>query len=170
MNVNNIEIKATCNNFDRVRTELKSLNASFTGIDEQTDTYFNISSGRLKIREGKIENALIYYVRDDQASPKLSRVKLYKSAQLKKLKEVLATALGVKAVVTKTREIYFYKNVKIHLDQVPELGLFIEIEAQDNTQLLPKSQLKTQCELLMRILRIKRNQLVQYSYADMLEV
>ena len=59
----NIEIKAWCPNLGMVRKTLKRFRARFVGIDHQVDTYFKVSSGRLKLREGKIENHLIYYER-----------------------------------------------------------------------------------------------------------
>ena len=63
----NIEIKARSNNQDRIRDILKSKNADFKGIDHQIDTYFNVPKGRLKLREGNIENNLIFYERKNQA-------------------------------------------------------------------------------------------------------
>lgn len=55
----NIEIKARSTHQDEIRETLKSLHADFRGVDQQIDTYFNVSSGRLKLREGNIENYLI---------------------------------------------------------------------------------------------------------------
>ena len=68
----NIEIKARTSNPDKIRALLLANNAEFKGIDEQTDTYFNVPAGRLKLRQGNIENALIYYTRINQAGPKQS--------------------------------------------------------------------------------------------------
>ncbi|MFO0468690.1 MAG: adenylate cyclase, partial [Bacteroidota bacterium] len=57
-----IEIKARCSNPSKVRQLLlQQPNIQFIGVDEQVDTYFKIPSGRLKLREGNIENSLIYY-------------------------------------------------------------------------------------------------------------
>ena len=61
----NIEIKAKCNKIDEIREILKSKNAISKGIDHQVDTYFNSKNGRLKLREGNIENSLIYYSREN---------------------------------------------------------------------------------------------------------
>ncbi len=41
---------------------------------------------------------------------------------------VLDLLYGVKRVVKKTRDLYVYKNTRIHLDTVVDLGLFIELE------------------------------------------
>src|SRR5690348_3858358 len=124
----NVEIKARHSNTDHVRSYLLSQNADFKGTDHQVDTYFNVASGRLKLREGNIENNLIYYKRDNQAGPKSSHFHIVKVPDSKSLKEILAQSLGIKVIVEKKREIYFIDNVKFHIDEVPGLGSFIEIE------------------------------------------
>lgn len=63
MKSTNIEIKAKSTQQDKIRKILKDLGADFKGTDHQIDTYFNVVSGRLKLREGNIENALIHYER-----------------------------------------------------------------------------------------------------------
>ena len=123
----NIEIKAKCDNLDKIRQILNSGNAVFKGLDHQIDTYFNTNTGRLKYREGTIENALIQYNREDKDEPKESDVLLYKSSSNGLLKELLTKAIGILVVVDKEREIFFIGNVKFHLDKVKELGQFIEI-------------------------------------------
>jgi len=42
---------------------LLMLHPKFQGLDHQIDTYFNVQKGRLKLREGNIENSLINYDR-----------------------------------------------------------------------------------------------------------
>lgn len=45
------------------------------------------------------------------------------------LKEALAAALGILVAVEKSRHLLVWRNVRIHLDEVPGLGHFIELEA-----------------------------------------
>ncbi len=66
----NIEIKVSCNNPTRIKKILKSKKVDFHGKDYQIDTYFKVPNGRLKLREGNIENCLIYYQRKNQKGPK----------------------------------------------------------------------------------------------------
>jgi len=164
---NLIEIKAWCSDHDSVRTILKSNNADFKGIDHQTDTYFLVPNGRLKLRKGNIENHLIHYHRPDIDGPKNSLVTLYKSDPESSLKALLTKALGIKTVVTKQREIYFIDNVKFHIDIVKSLGTFIEIEAigktNDDTE-----KLREQCTHYMQLLKVQDRDLVTNSYSDML--
>lgn len=164
----NIEIKARCKKSSQIRQILRQRNAIFKGEDHQIDTYFNCKDGRLKLREGTIENHLIHYQRNDEAGPKKSVVTLYKPQPGSKLKEILTNSLGVFIVVDKKREIYFINNVKFHLDTVDELGSFVEIEAIDNTGQIGQDKLKKQCEKYIGLFQIQAEDLINCSYSDML--
>jgi predicted adenylyl cyclase CyaB len=164
----NVEIKAKCNDASVIRKYLKTNNADFKGIDTQTDTYFNVPNGRLKLREGNIENNLIYYERDNKAGPKNSQFQLVKIEDAKGLKEVLAKSNGIKVVVKKNREIYYINNVKFHLDEVPGLGSFVEIEAGNMLANLSQQQLLEQCNYYVHAFEIKEKDLIEQSYSDML--
>jgi len=164
----NIEIKAKCADQKFVRDKLNEFNPRFIGIDHQIDTYFNINRGRLKLREGKIENHLIYYEREDGDAPKQSDVVLFDYDPKSSLKNILTTSLGVKVVVNKKREIYFINNMKFHIDEVKGLGLFVEIEAIDKEGLVGKEKLLKQCNHYINLFKIKKGDLISCSYSDML--
>src|SRR5436853_2035532 len=97
----NVEIKALCSNPGFIRKWLLLSKADFKGTDLQTDTYFNTRNGRLKLREGNIENNLIYYERGNQQGPKNSWFSLVKADDPKGLKDALSKSVGVKIVVQK---------------------------------------------------------------------
>lgn len=164
----NVEIKASCSNSAFIRQYLLDNEAEFKGIDNQTDIYFNVPNGRLKLRQGNIENNLIYYERINQDGPKHSHFNLVAVPDSEKVKEILSQSLGIKIVVKKVREIYFMENVKFHIDEVPGLGSFMEIEASNKYADLPMEKLQKQCEFYMRELNIKEEDLVAASYSDML--
>jgi predicted adenylyl cyclase CyaB len=167
MRVINVEIKARCPNPGQVRAVLRQRNARFAGLDHQVDTYFRVRQGRLKLREGNIENALIYYRRPNQAGPKTSDVLLHQTTRGSGLKEILAAALGVLVVVDKQREIYHLENVKIHLDRVEGMGEFVEIEAAGDEH-ADRGALLAQCQELMTAFGIRDEDLVSESYSDLL--
>ena len=164
----NVEIKARSADASFMRDYLVSHDAVFKGRDEQTDTYFNVPNGRLKLREGTIENNLIYYERSNQAGPKDSHFHLVKIDDAAGLKEVLTKSNGIKVVVKKLREIYYIGNVKFHIDEVEGLGNFVEIEAGNILADLTKEQLKEQCDHYVRELRINETDMVEVSYSDLL--
>jgi len=164
----NFEFKAKCDDIERLESLLKEKDPLFVGTDHQTDTYFNVPNGRLKLREGNIENSLIHYNRSNTADAKQSDVTLYRHQPDKNLKETVIKALGTKGVVDKKRKIYFIDNVKFHFDEVKGLGSFVEVEAIDKDGLIGIEQLKEQCNGYVQLFCITKEQFVAESYSDLL--
>jgi len=164
----NIEIKAHTISHDKIRQIIKQLNGVYKGLDHQTDTYFECANGRLKLREGNIENNLIWYERENKPDNKESKIVLYKNEHDSSLKLLLKYALNVSVVVEKDREIYFIDNVKIHLDKVNVLGTFVEIEAIDYDGTIGKQKLTEQCEYYKKLFGIEEKDLISNSYSDMI--
>ena len=161
-----IEFKARCSDHDRIQKLLREKNARFVGSDHQIDTYFRVPEGRLKLREGNIENSLIFYSRPDAAGPKQSDVTMSLLQPGNDVRAVLAKALQVLVTVDKQREIYFIENVKIHLDQVAGLGPFVEVEAIG----LPEAaaELQAQCNAFLREFDLYPDDFIAGSYSDLL--
>ncbi len=125
----NIELKARLRDPAAARQAARRLSTSRLGELRQVDTYFNCRAGRLKLRQMDDRTELIWYERPDSAEAKASDYQIVEVADGEALKLALAGACGVKAVVTKRREVFLYHNVRIHLDDVQSLGAFIEFEA-----------------------------------------
>jgi predicted adenylyl cyclase CyaB len=164
----NIEFKARTNNLAGLEKKLLSLDPKFIGEDNQVDTYFNIDTGRLKLREGNIENSLIYYERTDTAGAKQSDILLYHHSPDKSLKDILIKLHGVKIVVDKKRKIYFIGNVKFHFDTIEALGTFVEVEAIDVNGDIGVDELKKQCDHYAAFFAITPADFMALSYSDML--
>ena len=164
----NIEFKAKVSSIEFPEKKLLELSPVFIGEDHQTDTYFNVQKGRLKLREGIIENSLIYYERADSADAKKSDVILYEHPAEKTLKELLIKILGVMVVVDKIRRIYFMDNVKFHFDRVEGLGSFIEVEAIDKAGNMDINILKDQCSKYAILFGIKEEDYISQSYSDLI--
>ncbi|MFW9904896.1 MAG: class IV adenylate cyclase [Candidatus Thorarchaeota archaeon] len=166
----NIEFKAYCNDLEKIKKILISKNADYKGLDQQIDTYFKVNTGRLKLREGKIERALIYYNRKDTKEPKQSNVSLFpvdsKSSVL--LKEILTKSLGVLIIVSKQRSIYFIENIKFHIDTVDDLGSFVEVEAIDMNGTIGNDKLLEQCQYFLKLFEFSEDDLISTSYCDLL--
>lgn len=168
MTIKNIEIKARCPHPDKIRAILNKQEADFKGTDHQIDTYFKVDEGRLKLRESTIENNLIYYQRPDTAQPKRSDIHLVPMEHPDEMKALLTAALGIQITVDKQREIYFIKNVKFHIDDVKQLGSFVEIEAIDEDGTIEEAKLRKQCEYYMELFSISDDDLVAQSYSNLL--
>mgnify|MGYP006297873777 CR=1 FL=1 len=142
--------------------------ADFIGTDRQEDTYFKCGNGRLKLREGNIENFLIFYERNDIAGPKKSNVELYGPSNTASLKNVLSHAYGTRVIVKKSREIFFIDHVKFHIDKVDKLGTFVEIEAIDKNNQFETKELEEKCNYFLSYLNIAPKDLIENSYSDIL--
>jgi adenylate cyclase, class 2 len=89
-----------------------------------------MAHGGLKLRE---ENPgrphLIQFERADEAQQRESRYRIIEVEDAQILLAALTATIGLTVVVTKRRELFLWKNVRIHLDNVEQLGTFIELEA-----------------------------------------
>lgn len=168
MAILNFEFKARTDNLENQEKVLLALHPQFIGEDHQTDTYFNVTKGRLKLREGNIENALIWYERENTADAKQSNILLYKHQPDSTLKEILIKVHGIKVVVEKKRRIYFIDNVKFHFDTINEFGTFIEVEAIDKDGSIGIEKLKQQVKHYSSLFSITEKDLIDISYSDML--
>ena len=168
MTILNFEFKARTNDLKKLENKLLTLNPRFIGEDSQVDIYFNVTKGRLKLREGNIENSLIFYERQNTASAKQSNVLLYPHMPEKALKDILVKLHGIKVIVEKKRRIYFIDNVKFHFDTVIPLGTFIEVEAIDNNNSIGIEELKEQCDMYAKLFNIQTNDYISSSYSEMI--
>lgn len=164
----NIEIKARYSDLERARQICRDLMCTFEGVLQQTDTYFHIPCGRLKLRE--INNCtaqLIFYERPDASGPKSSRYEIAPVKEPEAMKRLLQQSLGIWRIISKRRELYLYDEVRIHLDAVAGLGNFVELEGVLTTGGDRKST-QQKVEFLIRKLAISEAQLVPQSYSDLL--
>jgi adenylate cyclase class 2 len=127
----NIEIKYRLSQPDKL-TEFLSTYPEIESIwtKTQTDTYYQIPHGRLKLREEtSSDGQLIYYQRPDSNNSRISKYEIYVTADARDLNTILSQSLGLRVVVQKVRQLFMYRNVRIHLDQVEKLGSFLELES-----------------------------------------
>jgi len=124
----NIELKARLRDRERAVRVCDLLGATYQGDIHQVDTYFRVPQGRLKLRESDPgEDYLVFYQRPDVAGPKGCDYRI--ETVNRAVRPLLTAALGELAVVEKTRSLFLWENVRIHLDEVRELGRFMEFEA-----------------------------------------
>ncbi|QDU62360.1 CYTH domain protein [Planctomycetes bacterium Pan216] len=126
----NVELKASLDDLGEARELARKLDANLASVERQRDRYFRSPVGRLKVRDiDERETWLIWYVRPDEAGEKTSRYWLRPIADPERGLRILEHGLGLEIVVSKCREVWLWRNVRIHLDQVEGLGDFIEFEA-----------------------------------------
>jgi adenylate cyclase, class 2 len=161
----NIELKARDPDPARSLQASLEMGASDEGWLYQTDTYFRVPRGRLKLREEGPVAQLISYERSDETVARESRYRLVPVSDPAGLKDALSDALGVLVVVEKSRRLLLWHGVRIHLDEVRDLGSFIEIEAVAD----PASDLSAEhrhASELQDALAITPDRFVAFSYSD----
>ena len=162
----NLEFKANCNSLDVLRQRLANLQAEHRHTMKQLDTYFNVPQGRLKLREIDTHDAeLIYYERSDLAESRYSNYQICDIPEPMAFKQLATIALGVKGVVEKRRELWIFGDTRIHLDEVKNLGQFVELETVICNQ--TESEAQAEHQLVKDALGIREEDLVSVSYSDL---
>ncbi len=162
----NLELKAKITSPSRILRTLQKMGRASESLI-QTDTYFRIKKGRLKLREfgdGKAE--LIFYHRKEKKGRRWSNYSILSIPNIKKTKEFLKGAFGVDVVVRKSRHVYYYRGqARIHLDRIKKLGMFIEFEV-----FLKRDRKKAILLFneLVDLFGIERKNIIRSSYSDLI--
>ena len=167
----NVEIKA------RLSAELSAAiaeraRARASGHPErlhQTDTFYRVITGRLKLREfGDGTAELIAYERPDLEGPKLSSYVRHPVTDPRSLHLALARTLGIRGVVEKRRQVFHWDQTRIHLDEVTSLGSFLELEVvlREDQSIEAGRQIAVD---IMDALGVGSECLVDRAYIDLLE-
>jgi adenylate cyclase, class 2 len=126
----NIELKAHDPDPVRSLEVCRALGAEDHGEIWQRDTYFQVPRGGLKLREERPGRPhLIQFQRANEPQQRESRYRIVELDDSAVLSAALADAIGIHVVVTKHRRLFLWRDVRIHLDRVEQLGEFIELEA-----------------------------------------
>jgi len=165
----NVEIKAKVENLQTVLEKARLLSDWQPELIKQKDVFFHCANGRLKLRIfSPAHGELIYYNRSDIAGPKTSSYQITKTDQPSNMRKILALAYGEKTIVKKNRTLIMVGRTRIHLDNVKNLGTFVELEV-----VLEDEESSSSGELEARELMIKlgipENTLIEHAYADLLE-
>ncbi len=164
----NIELKCRCRDLAVALKVVQAMSPiTDTGIQHQIDTYFPVPHGRLKLREiVGVRAELIWYDRSNEARSRKSDYRLTPISHPQELKISLTAALGIRGQVIKRRHVLLWHNVRIHLDEVEQLGSFVEFEAvisPGENEPTGYARLKHLCE----VLQLAEADYLDRSYADL---
>lgn len=180
----NVEIKAHLPEREAVEAIAARLEDGGVESLEQTDVYFRVPTGRLKLRifaasalgsagpearcEPVPEAELIQYHRPDALAPEVSTYQRVAVPDPSALRAALSAALGERVVVRKRRKVYLVGRTRIHIDRVEGLGDFLELEVvlRENED---QSVGEAEARALMQTLGVRSIHLIEAGYADLLE-
>ncbi|XP_014249359.1 uncharacterized protein LOC106666587 [Cimex lectularius] len=162
----NVEIKARLKNLD-VLEKVALLAGNEGKVFPQVDHYFNSPNGRLKLRfSGESSSELVFYNRSDSVGPKLSKYNKIFIDDGSAMLQLLTNALGKRGVVSKKRHLFMIGNTRVHIDDVDNLGNFIEFEVILKDDQTMDSGVQV-AEQLMEELNIEKENLISCSYIDL---
>jgi predicted adenylyl cyclase CyaB len=165
----NIEIKARVEELGDVRKKVASLATGPSQVVDQRDTFFHVTRGRLKVRafaDGSGE--LIAYDRANERGPRQSTYTRVDCHDVAALCEALSGVLQVRGVVSKHREVFMVGRTRIHLDEVENLGSFVELEVVLADGESPDAG-QLEARGLLESLNIPESDLIADAYIDLLE-
>jgi len=164
--LSNLELKAACRSLPAAEKIARKIKANRIGAMYQTDTYYRVRSGRLKLREIRGRGSeLIYYKRSNRKGSRYSSYVVVPVSSSQPVKRLFRLLFGEVAVVRKVRTLCIYRNARIHLDRVRGLGSFIEFEVL-NTK--GKRQARSMMFYLKREFGIGKDSIIAGSYSDLI--
>jgi adenylate cyclase, class 2 len=168
--VRNLEIKSSVASLSDVRARLRRLPAAESHAKFlQTDWYFVVPRGRMKLREIRAGQAraaeLIVYLRPDARAARTSQFVRLPAEECGAARRLLTGMFGVSVCVRKAREVWLCENARIHFDRVRGLGTFVEIEVVVKSGM---AQARRLMAMLRAALGIEPGRVIGQSYADLL--
>jgi len=163
----NIELKVRHPDLVAARAAAKALDAEYTWTRTQRDSYFAVTGARLKIREMPGETELIAYWRSDAGSARESNYQIWPIADATHTQRIFQNLWPVACVVEKTRELWMWHNVRIHIDTVKDLGTFVELEGVV-TKEVGAGLSRHRVDTVIAALGLDRCEAVPQSYSDLI--
>lgn len=163
----NLEYKARIDDPLPLLSKARALGFDLWGDLRQTDTYFRVNRGRLKLRQtAGFPAELIFYERDEGGAQRPSEYATASVHDGDATRSLLEAALGVRAVVKKRRTLLLLDTTRLHLDNVEDLGRFLEFEVPVKNG--DEAAAAAELAMLLREFGLTWDGCVRASYADLL--
>lgn len=164
----NIEIKAIARNIVRQRALAEELSDIPAQVITQADIFFETKNDRLKLRIfDDAHGELIAYRRDHSEKPRASDYLITMTNEPRMLQRILSSTLAVVGEVRKTRTLFLVGRTRIHIDEVEELGAFIELEVVLRENETHDMGISTAYDLMQQ-LEIGKSDLLAKAYIDLI--
>ncbi|MFT4047808.1 MAG: class IV adenylate cyclase [Solimonas sp.] len=164
----NVELKARIEDLEGLHRQARKIATSGPTLIPQDDTFFECSTGRLKLREfedGRGE--LIFYQREDSLGPKESFYVRTPVLDPASMRHALSLACGQIGRLKKRRMLYLFERTRIHVDSVEGLGDYVELEVV-LSEGEPIEAGQREAKHVLNALGIAGSSLVQGAYLDLL--
>lgn len=166
----NLEIKLRVDDFRDILYKINKNNFGDKKVLRQIDVYYLLNPKKIKTREINGEEfQLISYNRPRIKDSKFSdyRILNFNKQEFNMIEDVLDLTLGRKVQIDKKRQLWVYKNTRIHLDTVSELGKFVELETVISCLELKKAE--EQHQDVINLLGLGKYPKCRESYGEMVD-
>ena len=160
----NIELKLKIPSFDQLLSKFDENEIEFIEVIPQRDIYYVNPNGLLKLRILKDRGELIFYNRDENKKDRVSNYEIL-DVEPKSAEEFFARIFEIETQVKKKRSLYIYKNTRIHLDEVENLGTYMELETVVNDDIEAG---KREFAEVVEILNLDLKEQIKSSYRTLL--
>lgn len=160
----NLEIKVQLKSHKDVKKILNKNKIHFKELLNQKDVYYKVNRGILKLRIENGIQTLIFYDRNEKSKKRWSDYYLLDLNSID-ANVYLKRFLDVMVIVKKRRELFLYKNTRIHLDYVQGLGYFLELETRVINGL---KDAEKRFNYLLNLLELRSKKEIRASYKDLL--
>jgi adenylate cyclase, class 2 len=161
----NLELKIKTNDFKEIKRMLQNINAEYKGLLIQRDVYYTSIAGLLKLRTVNGKQELIRYDRDELSENRFSDYHVL-DINAPDAESFFNEILTIETVVEKKRELYLYDNTRIHLDEVKELGGFLELET---LVIDGKDDAEKRFNTIVKLLKLDVLKQIKASYKNLME-
>ena len=164
----NIEMKARLLDRRAAEDRLRAMGAREAWTARQTDTFFTVAQGWLKVREadGRPAEVISYRRSTGEAGPRPSDYDVLVVPDGEAWRRLLARVLPVRGVVKKERTLWLHRHTRVHLDRVDGLGEFLELEAV--VEGIGESEARAEADALLAAVGAAVGDMVPVPYLELL--
>ena len=161
----NLELKIKTQTNDLLVEKIISNGGKFIELLPQKDTYYKFDKELLKLRKVKEEFQLVKYNRNEKEGERWSDYSLL-FIKGEDVEGYLKDLFEIETIVEKERNLYIYKNTRIHLDAVNNLGQFLELETV--VKEITKEEAKIEFYEVVEFLGLDLEKQIRKSYRDLM--
>jgi predicted adenylyl cyclase CyaB len=162
-------LKAHVESAEQMEAAIFNFTQTIGHVVVEEDVYFSVPNGQMKLRTtqpGHEHGELIAYKQVNSQCANFYETRITSVPEVEKLKNTLALSLAELCTIRKKRRVYVLSNVQINLDDVKDLGFFVDIEVRaDAGQTI--EELQKQAESVKKALDLKDVQIMAMSYLDL---
>ena len=123
-----VEARMRCPDYDGLRSRAIEIGSMYEGKDDQTDTYFGVPDGFMKIRETSLDqDHVLFYRRPNIADIHTCESFASHVTEIDSMRALLENAFGTRAVIRKTRETFVRQNCRILFDRLSKNRTFLTV-------------------------------------------